>query len=124
LKPYSGLTAITRKDGTYSLPDGISVKSVDYDDLCSAVKALQGQDALLITLNPQGISQQTKLICAAAEAKAPWVPPNDWSPNATSEALKKGLTMLRTSKRQTREMVEKLGLSLWISLTTGSWREW
>ena len=72
------VTAITRVDSESHLPEGIEVKKVDYSNPSSLVEALQGQDALIITMSvfaPQ--DQQAKLIQAAADAKVPCVLRND-----------------------------------------------
>ncbi|ROW05076.1 hypothetical protein VSDG_00375 [Cytospora chrysosperma] len=82
------VTAITRKDGSAILPDGIKVSKVDYSESSTLVDALRGQDALIITLSvlaPQ--DTQSKLIEAAAAAEIPWIIPNQWGSNPDEKEM-------------------------------------
>ena len=73
------VTAITRADSTSKVPASVQVKKVNYDDQASLVEALQGQDALVITMGARAPEdQQTKLIEAAAAANVSWVMPNEY----------------------------------------------
>ena len=84
------MTAITREGSASSLPDGVKVAKVDYENLSTIVDALRGQDALVITLSvfaPEGT--QDKLFQAAADAGVPWVLPNEWAPDTADEGLAK-----------------------------------
>ena len=81
------ITALTRASSSTQLPEGVITKTIDYDDPSTIVKALEGQDALLITLSgfvPEDI--QKKLIDAAAEAGVGWILPNEWSPDSANES--------------------------------------
>ena len=71
------MTAITREDSKSQLPDGLKVARVNYEDHESLVKALQGQDALVITISGHATQSpaESRLLQAAAEAKVPWVLP-------------------------------------------------
>ena len=118
------VTAITRADSTTKLPDGVQVKRVDYNNQASLVEALQGQDALIITMGamaPQ--DQQTKLIEAAAAANVPWVFPNEWGFDTANESLNRDIP-IPEDKKKTHEPIEKLGKSSWIAVATGFWYEW
>ena len=118
------VTAITRSGSTNPLPEGVEVKKIDYNDHSSIVEALKGQDALIITLNPQATpGTQAKLIQAAADANVPWILPNDWSPDTANEALARDVFIFQ-SAQQTRELIEKLGKSSYISVSTGFWYTW
>lgn len=82
------VTAITRKDSSAILPDGIKVSKVDYSESSTLVDALRGQDALIITLSvlaPQ--DTQSKLIEAAAAAEIPWIIPNQWGSNPDEKEM-------------------------------------
>ncbi|ROW09402.1 hypothetical protein VMCG_02245 [Cytospora schulzeri] len=64
------VTAITRKDSSATLPDGLNVARVDYSEPSTLVEALRGQDALIITLAASAPQDtQSKLIEAAAAAE-------------------------------------------------------
>src|SRR5579871_5051589 len=72
------LTAITREGSSSVIPDGLTVKHVDYNSHESLVTALKGQDCLIITLSvfaPE--DQHAKLVKAAADAGVPWIVPNE-----------------------------------------------
>jgi uncharacterized protein YbjT (DUF2867 family) len=70
------VTAISRHDSKSTIPSGVQIAKVDYDDHKSLVTALTGQDALVITLG--GLAphdHQRRLLRAAVDAKVPWVLP-------------------------------------------------
>lgn len=118
------VTAITRVDSKSELPKGVEVKKVDYSDHSSLVEALQGQDALIITMGVMAPhDHQSKLIQAAADASVPWVLPNEWAPDTTHEALLKDVPPFQGAPKQ-REFITKLGKSSYIAVTTGFWYEW
>lgn len=88
------VTAITRSGSQSVLPDGVTVKEVDYSKHDTLVQALKGQDALVITLGgfaPKEV--QDSLIDAAGEAGVPWIFPNEWSPDTAHEGLVKDVAM-------------------------------
>lgn len=116
------VTAISRIESTTTLPEGVELKKVDYDDHSSLVEALRGQDALIITLSVFAApDQQVKLIQAAADAGVPWVLPNEWAPDTANEALLKDVF---GNVPEARNLVAKLGKSSYIAVTTGFWYEW
>ena len=118
------ITGLTRAGGSSKLPDGITVKTIDYDDPSTIVAALQGQDALVITLSgyvPH--DTQSKLIRAAAEASVPWILPNEYSPDTASEALIKDIPVFQGAPKARAE-VEELGKSSFVSVACGFWYEW
>jgi hypothetical protein len=95
---------------------------VDYDDPVSLVSALQGQDCLIITLSvfaPR--DTHGKLVRAAAEAKVPWVLPNEWGGDMTGSIGQD--VLIGPVVAQNRELIESLGVSSWISLACGFWYE-
>ena len=118
------VSAITRSDSKSTFPDGVQVKKVDYSDHSSIVEALRGQDALIITMGVMAPKdQESKLIAAAAEAKVPWVFPNEWGFDSDdTEACND--TFQGGAKEKIRALVEELGQSSWIALSTGFWYEW
>lgn len=118
------VTALTRADSKSTLPSGVTTKQIDYEDHASIVTALQGQDALVITLStfaPPG--QQEKLLKAAADAKVPWILPNEWSPDSQHEGLVKDVYPFYHLP-EARAKIEELGQSSWIAVTCGFWYEW
>ena len=118
------VTAITRVDSKSTLPEGVEVKKVDYGNQSSLVEALQGQDALIITMGPMAPpDQQSKLIQAAADASVAWVLPNEWSPDTAHEALVKDVFAFQKMPK-IRDLIAKLGKSSFIAVSTGFWYEW
>ncbi|KAK1070716.1 hypothetical protein LTR12_000104 [Friedmanniomyces endolithicus] len=118
------VTAITREDSTSTLPPGVQTAKVNYDDPATLIAALQGQDALIITMGTQAPPDtQFKLLRAAAEAGVPWVLPNEWSPDTTNAGLRKDVFIFAKAGA-VREEIRKLGVSSYLAVTTGFWYEW
>jgi hypothetical protein len=118
------VTALTRLDSNSTLPEGVEVKKVDYANQSSLVEALQGQDALIITMGTMAPSdQQSKLIQAAADASVKWVVPNEWGPDTANEALVKDVFPFQKLPKA-RDLIAKLGKSSFLAVTTGFWYEW
>ncbi len=70
------------------MPEGVLTAAVDYDDHSSLVKALKGQDFLIITLNIRAPPETTqKLAAAAAEAGVKYVTPNAYGPNPLHQPM-------------------------------------
>lgn len=117
------MTAITRTDSTNVFPPGVRVAKVDYSDPSSLVSALQGQDALVITMNVFAPPDtQTKLIEAAAAANVPWVLPNEFGGDPLNVEQGKDI-FLGPAKAKYRERIEELGKSSWIAIACGFWYE-
>ena len=117
------VTAITRSDSNTDLPAGITLRQVDYSDKSSIVKALQGQDALVITLGGAAPKEvQSALIQAAVEAKVRFILPNEWSPDTAHEGLLKDVMVFAT-KPAAREEIQTLGKDQtgYIAVVTGFW---
>ena len=69
------VTAITRADSSSTFPEDVISKRVDYSKPETLVKALQCQDALVITISGYAPIQETeeKLVRAASDAGVPWM---------------------------------------------------
>ena len=118
------VTAITRADSTNPIPAGVDVKKVSYDDHGSLVAALQGQDALIITMNARAPpEQQAQLIEAAAAAKVPWVLPNEYGYDTLHPGLHEDIPLGKAHAAY-REQIEKLGVSSYVGVTCGFWYEY
>ncbi|KAI0385561.1 NAD(P)-binding protein [Hypomontagnella monticulosa] len=117
------ITAITRKDSSSanSVPSGVKVAKVDYDDESTLVDALQGQDVLVITMHTRAPPDtQLKLVRAAAAANVPFVLPNEWGCDMEDEQLAKDI-LLGDIEGPVRKLCEELGKSSWIGVATGFW---
>ncbi|KAK9350068.1 NAD(P)-binding protein [Lipomyces doorenjongii] len=118
------VTAITRHDSTSEIPQGVTVKKANYDDPAALTEALQGQDALIITMaSTAPPEQQMRLVEAAAAANIPWVMPNWYGGDGTNEALSKDI-MLGARLQPVLKRIEELGKSSWINLACSFWYEW
>ena len=118
------VTAITRSDSANATPAGVEVKRVSYDDHGSLVAALQGQDALVITMNARAPpEQQAQLIEAAAAAKVPWVLPNEYGYDTLHPGLHADIPLGKAHAAY-REQIEKLGVSSYVGVTCGFWYEY
>ena len=117
------ITALTRIDSTSTLPSGVIVKKIDYDNHHSIVEALRGQDALIITLGVMAQDLQPKLVHAAAEANVPWIFPNEWGCDTDNEGLLKDLPTFKKAVHA-RDLIKELGKSSYIAVSTGFWYEW
>lgn len=117
------ITALTREDSSNKIPDGVIRKFINYEDQASLVAALQGQDALVITMGvlaPPG--QSAKLIQAAADANVPWIVPNEFGGDGTDDELNKA-TIIGVPKKKDRELIESLGKSSWLGIACSFWYE-
>ncbi|KAI9688836.1 MAG: hypothetical protein M1822_001193 [Bathelium mastoideum] len=118
------VSAITRSDSTSALPQGLEIKKVNYDDEGSLVEALQGQDALVITMTVMAPPDtEKKLIEAAAKAKVPWIFPNVWSNDHANESLSRE-TLVGDKIMATLKDIKDIGQSSYVAMITGFWYEW
>ena len=118
------VTAITRAEGNSPMPAGVRVEKVDYNDPATLVKALQGQEVLIITMGVTAPRDtQAKLIQAAADAGVPWVLPNEFGVDATNEQFGKDI-MLGEAALGVRALIEQTGTSQWIGFACGFWYEY
>ncbi|KAI1108294.1 putative oxidoreductase CipA [Nemania sp. NC0429] len=113
------VTAITR--GEAAVPEGVKIAKVSYDDAASLAEALEGHDALVITLSVRAPQDtQAKLIEAAAAANVPFVLPNEWGLDHDHGTLGAD-SLMGPGALAARKKVEELGKSSWIAMTTGFW---
>ena len=89
-----------------------------------SVTALQGQQALIITLSSTSpASTQTNLINAAATANVPFVFPNEWGLDMADHSLGNDV-LLGEKHGGYRAQIESLGKSCWIGMVCGFWYEY
>lgn len=118
------VTAISRMDSKSKLPEGVQVARVDYSKPETLVSALQGQDALIITMSVMADpTQQPELIRAAAKAGCPWIMPNDWAPDTRDEAVVRDVAPFQ-GQVATRKLIEETEGVSHLSVTCGFWYEW
>ena len=116
--------ALTRPDSTNKIPDGVEIKHIDYNDQSSLVAALEGQDALIITMSVMAPrDQHAKLVEAAAAANVPWILPNEWGGDEGTEAFNAD-TIIPAQKKVVQKQIEDLGKSSWIAIACSFWYEY
>lgn len=69
-----------------------------------------------VTASPE---TQTTLIKAAADAKVPWVLPNEWGEMSDEPASSE--VFIGKTKTANRGLIESLGVSSWIGVANGFW---
>ena len=75
-------------------------QEVDYAKPETLVKALGGQDALVITLSAMAEKgRELALVEAAAQAGVKWIIPNDWSPDTENPALLQDISIFPPKRR-------------------------
>ncbi|MCJ1306922.1 hypothetical protein MMC25_000566 [Agyrium rufum] len=119
------ITALTRPDSTTKIPDGLHhVTKVDFDDEASLVKALQGQQFLVITMSVLAPPEtESKLIQAAAKAGVPYVMPNCYGLDVYNDGLVEDIASSKVVRDRCNE-IEVAGSSSWIALVCGLWYEY
>lgn len=120
------LTAITRPESTASIAAGVRTVRVDYtsDDDTALVAALDGQQALLITMSVIAPRDTVvKLIRAAAKAKVQFILPNWYGHDPANDKLCEE-SLLAQSRDAACNEIKKLGVSSYFQLASGFWYEW
>ncbi|THX22627.1 NAD(P)-binding protein [Aureobasidium pullulans] len=123
LKTDIQITALTRQGSNLSVPNGVSIKEVNYDDISSITTALEGQDFLMITLSvitPPGV--HSNLVQAAAKAGIKYIMPNAYGFDFHNKALISDIDVASRFSKYSSE-IEGLGMSHF-SLVCSFWYEW
>lgn len=71
------ITVLTRESSTHKFPEEVKVVKVDYTNLESLTKALEGQDALVSAVATLAVPSQRMLIDAAVEAGVKRIIPSE-----------------------------------------------
>ncbi|KAJ5360793.1 hypothetical protein N7517_009984 [Penicillium concentricum] len=116
------VTALTREDSQGKLPDGVQTVQVNYEDEDSIIKALNGQQFLVITLSVQAPEDlHGRITAAAGKAGVPYIMPNVYgypvsSEDAEDDPLRKAM-LNRVHEAQN-------GVSSSVTMPCGVWYEW
>lgn len=114
---------MTRAGSQRTLPAGVKIAEVNYDDEASLVSAFQGQQFLVITLSVRAPPDtHSKLVKAAAKADVPYVMPNIYGLDKENKLLAEESLIGATYVKHIAEL-ESLGAS-YIAMTCGFWYEW
>jgi putative NADH-flavin reductase len=71
------ITVLTRESSTHKFPEEVNIVRVDYTNLESLTKALEGQDALVSTVAPLAVPSQRMLIDAAVKSSVKRIIPSE-----------------------------------------------
>ncbi|KAF4555930.1 Hypothetical protein D9617_2g058950 [Elsinoe fawcettii] len=115
------VTALTRPESTTTFPSDVSVAKVDYSDHEALTSALEGHDALIITLAVQAAKDtENKIIDAAVAAGIKWILPNEWGYEYAEQVGKD--VFFGPAKKAVRDYIESKGV-YWIGASCGFWYE-
>ncbi|KAE9373824.1 putative oxidoreductase CipA-like protein [Stipitochalara longipes BDJ] len=115
------ITAIQRPEATSTFPAGVIVEKGNLDDESFLNGVLKGQDAVvLMPPLPQLIALQEPAIRVAAKVGVPYVFPSEFGPDPFAGQLIEENGLL-VAKKSIRDLIEKLGVSSWVSVTVGPW---
>ncbi|KAF3391063.1 hypothetical protein DPV78_011135 [Talaromyces pinophilus] len=116
------ITALTRPGSNPILPSDVTVLKVGYNNNDSLVRALRGQDVLIIILNISVPPEtQHNLITAAAGAGVRWILPNEFGGDPF-DPRKGEDTLIGAGKAQFREHIQRLGCN-YVGIACGFWYE-
>ena len=114
---------MTRADSQGTLPAGVKIAHVNYDDEASLVSAFQGQQFLVITLSVRAPPDtHSKLVKAAAQAGVPFIMPNVYGSDILNKSLGEE-NLIGTNYLKYCAEIESLGAS-YIAMVCGFWYEW
>jgi uncharacterized protein YbjT (DUF2867 family) len=117
------ITALTRSDSSATFPvhPNLKVAKGSYTDTNFLESTLRGQDVVVLTFN-FGTPPDTRFnfIRAAAAAGVPYVVTNDYGVDPTNKWLVDSVFIVGESQKY-RDLIEELGKSKWIGVSTGLW---
>ena len=119
------VTALQRPSSSSALPAGVHVVRVEYgvDDTSELVKALRGQQALIITMSVMAPRDTTsKLIRAAATAGVKYILPNWYGQDPSNDDLCRD-TLLAPMRDALLTEIRELGVSAYLLLACNFWYE-
>ncbi|KAJ5165818.1 hypothetical protein N7492_006114 [Penicillium capsulatum] len=117
------VTALSRKDSSNKLPEGVQSAPVDYEDEATLVAALKGQQFFIITMSPTAPRDaHSKLVRAAAKAGVPYIIPNSYAHDINNVKFGEDV-LLGPVAKASRDEIESLGMQ-WISVCCGFWYDY
>ncbi|EGU89199.1 hypothetical protein FOPG_17755 [Fusarium oxysporum f. sp. conglutinans race 2 54008] len=118
------LTAISRKGSNTTVPDGVKVAYVDYDDENTLVEAMKGQDFLVITMALTAPPEtHSKLVRAAGKAGVSYIVPNAYGVDFYGHPkLEEDIPALGYIHASVKE-IEEVGAK-WLAITPSFWYEY
>ncbi|KAJ5351546.1 hypothetical protein N7452_000520 [Penicillium brevicompactum] len=117
------VTALTRQDSEANVPDGAKIARVDYDDEASILKALEGQQFLVITLSVRAPADlHGRIAAAAGKAGVAYIMPNAFGNPVSLDGVKETEVMGKIMVERIKEAQN--GTSSSITMPCGFWYEW
>ncbi|KAJ3467964.1 hypothetical protein MRS44_005528 [Fusarium solani] len=118
------VTALTRKGSNTTVPDGVKLAHVDYDDEATLIEALKGQDFLVITMALTAPPDtHSKIVRAAGKAGVPYIVPNAYGVNFYAKPkMQEDIEALKYIYASVKE-IEEVG-SQWLGITPNFWYEY
>ena len=118
------ITALTRAGSEATLPAGVKIAQINYDDDGqSLVSALQDQQFLVITLSVFAPPDtHSKIVKAAAKSGVPYVMPNTYGSDVQNKSLGEE-DLYGAAALQRCVEIESLGAS-YITMVCGFWYKW
>lgn len=109
----------------------ITIKAGSYTDPEFLASALEGQDAVVVTLSfTVSHELQPDIIRAACKAKVPYIIPNEFGSDTGNPALIEAIPF-QQAKVDARQLVDELGVdesgartSSWIGIINNPWYDW
>lgn len=115
------ITAIQRPEATSTFPAGVIVKKGNLEDETFLAEVLKGQDVVILMPPLSHLVQlQEPAIRAAAKVGVPYVFPSEFGPDPFAGQLTEENGLL-IAKKSVRDLIEKLGVSSWVSVAVGPW---
>ncbi|KAF4960206.1 hypothetical protein FGADI_1226 [Fusarium gaditjirri] len=110
------ITAVQRIEATSTFSPEVIVKSGNLEDESFLASTFQGHDAVvLMPPLPQLVSLQEPAVRAAAKAGVPYILPAEFGPDPFASQLIEENQLLQ-DKKKICDLIEKLGVSSWISV--------
>ncbi|KAM7203180.1 hypothetical protein V8F20_004122 [Naviculisporaceae sp. PSN 640] len=121
------VTAVARENSTSTQPEGVEVRKADFSSVESLTKALEGQDAVIITVASAAVGDQNPIIDAAIKAGVKRIIPSEFGHNP-SKIKHQALNGLLVGKHKTIEYVieqtKKNPATSWTGIATEPFFDW
>ncbi|KAJ2983515.1 hypothetical protein NQ176_g642 [Zarea fungicola] len=114
------ITIIKRQESTNSTPLGVTAIEGDITNEQFLTTVLKGQDVVLLMPPMAHLDVQMTFIRAAARVGVPYIFPSEFGSDPFAKQLIQENELLR-KKKAIRDLIEELGISSWISITSGVW---
>ncbi|KAI1425340.1 hypothetical protein F5Y12DRAFT_748097 [Xylaria sp. FL1777] len=115
-------TVLTRSGSTANFPSAVTVHVGDYSDEDFVLRALKGQEVLILALAFTAYDAQIPLIKAAAKTGVSYIVPCEFGSDPTHSKLNAEIQLLNV-KAPFRKLIEDLGVSSWIGVVNNPWVE-